>query len=61
VESEGDESAVADPRRMIIRMFNKLKENMQKKKNKNSRQGLKKLKKTKKQLNELRISTNSKM
>jgi hypothetical protein len=34
VESEGDESAVADPRRMIIRMFNKLKENMQKKKTK---------------------------
>jgi hypothetical protein len=59
MESEGDESPVADLKRMIMRKFNKLKEelkeNMQKKFNEyQENMDKRKLVKTQKQLNELR-------
>jgi hypothetical protein len=66
MESEGDESPVADLKRIMIRKCNKLeeelKENMQNQfYNYQENIDKKKLKKTQKQLHKLRISTNSKM
>jgi flagellar motility protein MotE (MotC chaperone) len=62
IESEGDGSPVADLRRMIIRMFNvleeELKENMQKQLNEYIKNMEKKLEKTQKQLKELREGFN---
>jgi molybdenum-dependent DNA-binding transcriptional regulator ModE len=46
VESKGDESPVTDIRRMIIRMFNELKEGIQKQFNDSQENKDKKLKKT---------------
>jgi predicted SpoU family rRNA methylase len=63
MESEEDESLVADLRRMMIRMFKEfkveIKENMQKQLNEyQGHTDLKKLKKTQKQLNEFREDFN---
>jgi peptidoglycan hydrolase CwlO-like protein len=57
VESEGDESAVADLRGMMIRMFNEHKEEFKENMKNNSmnvESTDEKVKKTKKQLNELK-------
>jgi hypothetical protein len=59
VESKGDESSVADLRRMMTRMFNELKENMQKQLNEYQENTDKEnLKKTQKQLNKLKENFN---
>jgi hypothetical protein len=62
VESEGDESPVTDLRKMMIRMFSKLKEdlkeNIQKQINEYQENIKKKLENTQKQLNELREDFN---
>jgi molybdenum-dependent DNA-binding transcriptional regulator ModE len=53
VESKKNELLVADFRRMMLRMFNKLKMNMQKQFNEYQANTDKKFKKTQKQFNEL--------
>jgi ABC-type Zn2+ transport system substrate-binding protein/surface adhesin len=58
VKSEGGDSSVADIRRMMTRMFNEHKEDIQKQLNKFQENIDKKLKKTQKQLNELKEDFN---
>jgi molybdenum-dependent DNA-binding transcriptional regulator ModE len=53
MEREGKECSVAGLRRMMLRMFNKLKMNMQKQFNEYQANTDKKFKKTQKQFNEL--------
>jgi hypothetical protein len=60
VESE-DEASIAEVRRIMIRMFNKLKEDIQKQLNEPQEQIDKKLEKTQKQLNEFKDVNLSKM
>jgi hypothetical protein len=58
VESEGNESSVADINRMMSRMFDELKENIQKQLKDYQENTDKKLEKTQKQLNEQRENFN---
>jgi hypothetical protein len=55
MEREGNESSVADHSRMMISMFNELKENIQKQLKEFQENTNQKLERTQKQLNELRI------
>jgi uncharacterized membrane-anchored protein YhcB (DUF1043 family) len=58
MESKGDEFPVADVKRMMIRMSNKLKEKMQRQLNEYQENMYKKLEKTQRQLNEFRQDIN---
>jgi hypothetical protein len=58
MESKGDEFPVADVKRMMIRMSNKLKEKMQRQLNEYQENMYKKLEKTQKPLNEIKENFN---